>query len=73
MQIGKIWFMQVQRMYRTKFVILINGEEVSFVFFGDVHGFPQKEYLELEFIFLVVFVFLFASLKLCIIAIVLLV
>lgn len=39
----KIWFMQVQKMYRTEFIILINGEEVSLVFFGEVHGFPQKE------------------------------
>lgn len=35
--------MQVQKMYRTEFIILINGEEVSLVFFGEVHGFPQKE------------------------------
>lgn len=42
------------------------------LFFGEVHGFPQKEYLDLEFIFLVVFGFLFASLNLCIVATVLL-
>lgn len=35
--------MQVQKMHRTEFIILISGEEVSLVFFGEVHGFPQKE------------------------------
>lgn len=41
-QIGKIWFMQEQRMYRTKVIILINGEEVSLLFLGEIHGFPHK-------------------------------
>lgn len=72
-QIGKIWFMQVQRIYRTKFMILISGEEVSLLLLGEIHVFPQKQYLALEFIFLVIFVFLFASLNLCIVATVLLV
>lgn len=34
---------QVQRMYRTKCIILINGEEISLVFFGEMHGFPQQK------------------------------
>lgn len=73
-QIGKIWFMQVQKMYRTKFIILIKGK-VSLVFlFGDAWISSEREkYLDLEFIFLVVCVYLFASLNLCIVATVLLV
>lgn len=69
MQKGKFWFVQVQRMYRTKFTILIDGEEVSLVFFGGGAWISseREEYLDLEFIFLVVFVFLLASLNLCIV------
>lgn len=66
--------MQVQKMYRTKFIILIKGK-VSLVFlFGDAWISSEREkYLDLEFIFLVVCVYLFASLNLCIVATVLLV
>lgn len=67
--------MQVQRMYTTKFIILINGEEVSLVFFwgGAWISSEREGYLDLGFIFLLVFVFLFASLNLCIVATLLLV
>lgn len=66
--------MQVQKMYRTKFIILINDEVSLVFFFWDAWISSEREkYWDLEFIFLVVCVYLFASLNLCIVATVLLV